>query len=146
MNSVILIGNLTKDPDTTVTQNGVAVSRFTVAVQRRYANADGNREADFIPVVAWRAQAESCAKYLKRGSKVAVRGSIQFRNYDAQDGTKRYVTEVVAEEVSFLQTRGGADLEGPKDDMEVLPEVQAKKAGLKDAVKPIRVDDGDFPF
>ncbi len=143
MNSVILIGNLTRDPETQSTQSGVTVCRFTVAVQRRFANADGNREADFIPVVAWRSQADNCAKYLKRGSKVAVRGSLQTRNYDAQDGTKRYVTEVVADEVSFLQSKS-ADLDESKGGLEDLPEVAAKKVGLGGTVKP--VDDTEFPF
>ncbi len=141
MNSVILIGNLTKDPELTSTQNNVSVCKFTVAVTRKYANAEGNREADFIPIVTWRAQADNCGRFLKKGSKVAVRGSIQMRTYDAQDGQRRFVTEVVAEEVQFLSTR-------QEEGLQELPEVNAaKKAGLGSSVKPISTaDDTDYPF
>lgn len=102
MNRCIIIGNLTRDPDLrTLPSSGVAVCNFTVAVTRKYANQQGEREADFIPVVVWRAQAENCAKYLRRGSQVAVAGSIQTRSYEVE-GSKRYVTEIVADEVQFL--------------------------------------------
>ncbi|MBQ4558388.1 MAG: single-stranded DNA-binding protein [Clostridia bacterium] len=105
MNKVILIGNLTKDPELTTTNNGVSVCRFTLAISRRYANAEGERETDFINVVVWRNLADNCHKFLKKGSKTAVVGNIQTRSYDANDGTKRYVTEVVAEEVEFISTK-----------------------------------------
>ena len=106
MNKVILVGNLTKDPELSTTNSGINYCRFTVAVQRRFNNAQGEKEADFIPVVVWRAQAENCHKYLKKGSKAGVVGTIQTRSYDAQDGSKRYVTEVLADEVEFLSSRG----------------------------------------
>ena len=103
MNKCVIVGNLTKDPDLrTIPSSGTSVCNFTVAVSRRFANQAGEREADFIPVVVWRIQAENCAKYLRKGSSVAVSGSIQTRTYDGQDGTKRYVTEVMADEVQFL--------------------------------------------
>ena len=102
MNKAILIGNLTRDPESTTLSGGIQKCTFTVACQRRYANADGKREADFIPVVCWRQTAELCAKYLAKGRKVAIEGTIQTRSYDAQDGTKRYVTEVIADNVEFL--------------------------------------------
>lgn len=102
MNKVILIGRLARDPEMRTTPSGVATTSFTIAVQRNYANAQGDREADFISCVAWRKQAENIAKYCSKGSQVAVEGRIQIRNYDAQDGTKRYVTEVIADNVSFL--------------------------------------------
>lgn len=102
MNKTIIIGNLTKDVETRTTQNGKTTSNFTVAVQRNYKNGDGEREADFIPVVAWGTTAEICSKYLDKGKKVAVSGRIQTRSYDAQDGSKRYVTELVADEVQLL--------------------------------------------
>ena len=105
MNKAILIGNLTRDPEYTTTASGIACCRFILAVQRRFANADGKREADFIPIIAWRQLAENCAKYLAKGRKVAIEGTIQTRSYDAQDGTKRYVTEIIADNVEFL---GGA--------------------------------------
>ena len=108
MNKVILIGRLTRDPEMRTTPSGVATTSFSIAVQRNYANAHGDREADFINCVAWRKQAENIAKYCTKGSQVAVDGRIQTRNYDAQDGTKRYVTEVIADNVTFLGSRSGS--------------------------------------
>lgn len=111
MNRAIIIGNLTKDPDVRATGGGVSVCSFTVAVQRRIKNQNGEREADFLPVVCWRGLADSCGKFLKKGSKVCVSGAIQTRSYDAQDGSRRYITEIIAEEVEFLTTRHTEDQE-----------------------------------
>ncbi len=108
MNKVILIGNLTKDPELSTTNSGINYCRFTLAVPKRFAQA-GERDAEFINIVVWRVQADNCHKYLKKGSKACVVGSLQTRSYDAQDGSKRYVTEVVAEEVEFLSTKNSAD-------------------------------------
>lgn len=102
MNKVILIGNLARDPELKQTGSGTAVCQFTIAVQRRFANSEGRREADFLNVIAWRQLAENCARYLAKGRKAAVEGSIQTRSYDAQDGSKRYVTEIIADSVEFL--------------------------------------------
>ena len=101
MNKVFLIGNLTKDPELASTNSGIKFCRFTLAVSRSYSK-DGKRETDFLPVVVWRAQADNCARYLKKGSKAAISGSIQTRSYDTQDGSRRYVTEIAADEVQFL--------------------------------------------
>jgi single-strand DNA-binding protein len=104
MNKVVLIGRLTKDPELKFTQgSGNAVATFTVAVDRRLSNKDGVRETDFIPIVVWGKQAESTANYMSKGKLIGISGRIQTRSYDAKDGTKRYVTEVVAEEVQFLE-------------------------------------------
>lgn len=108
MNKVILIGNLTRDPELATTNSGISYCRFSLAVPKRFTNS-GEREAEFINIVVWRGQAENCAKYLKKGSKAAIVGNIQTRSYDAQDGSKRYVTEVVAEEVEFIGSRNGGD-------------------------------------
>lgn len=105
MNKVILIGNLCSDPEPHTTQNGVARSTFRVAVQRRFTNAQGQREADFLTVVAWRQAAEFCNRYLTKGRKVAVEGSIQNRSYQAQDGSTRWVTEIIADHVESLDKR-----------------------------------------
>lgn len=105
MNKVILIGNLASDPESRTTSGGIAQCSFRLAVQRRFANASGVREADFLPIVCWRQTAELCSKYLLKGRKVAVEGSIQTRSYDAQDGTKRFVTEIIADSVEFLSGR-----------------------------------------
>ena len=102
MNKVILIGNLTRDPELSETPSGVAVCRFSIAVSRDYAGQDGNRETDFFNITVWRGRAEVCGKYLKKGNKVAVVGSLQNRSYDDKDGNKRYVTDIVASEVEFL--------------------------------------------
>ena len=107
MNKVILVGNLTKDPELTTTQSGINVARFTIAVQRKFKNANEEYESDFINCVAWRSSAEFIHKYFKKGNKIGIVGSIQTRSYDAEDGTKRYVTEVVVEECEFVQSKKG---------------------------------------
>lgn len=134
MNRVYLIGNLTRDPELAVTNSGVSVCRFSIAVQRRYSNAEGEREADFFNIVVWRAQGENCHKYLKKGSKCAVTGSLQNRSYDAQDGTKRTITEIVADEVEFLTAKAGGEagervIDNKKDVAELEP-----------------IDDDNLPF
>ena len=111
LNRAILIGRLTKDPELRYTPNGVAVASFTLAVDRPFTNQQGEREADFIPVVVWRKQAENCANYIGKGSLVAVEGRIQVRTYDAKDGQRRWVTEVVADNVRFLDKRGNTNLQ-----------------------------------
>ena len=105
MNKVILIGNLANDPEAFTTQSGISRSTFRIAVQRRFANAQGVREADFFTIVAWRQTADFCNRYLTKGRKVAVEGSVQNRSYDAQDGSKRYVTEIIADSVEALGSR-----------------------------------------
>ena len=105
MNKVILIGNLAADPELRRTASDVPVCTFRLAVQRRFSNAQGVREADFFTIVAWRQTAELCSRYLTKGRKCAVVGSLQTRSYDAQDGTKRYVTEIIADNVEFLGSR-----------------------------------------
>ncbi len=137
MNKVILIGNLTRDPELATTTSGINYCRFSLAVQRRFATSSGEREADFINVIVWRGQADNCHKYLKKGSKAGVVGTLQSRSYDAQDGTKRYVTEVVAEEVEFLSNRSG-DAPASQD-----TPAAASGAGSSD-LQPI--EDDDLPF
>ena len=132
MNKCILIGNLTKDPELTTTTNGVAVCRFAIAVSRRYSNSDGERETDFLNIVVWRSLGENCHKFLKKGSKVGVVGNIQSRSYDAADGTKRYVTEIVAEEVEFLSTRNNDE--------------GGRSNGGEEVAKLQPIDDDSLPF
>lgn len=106
MNKVILIGNLADEPKTSMTASGILKCTFRLATQRKYTNQQtGQREADFHSVVVWRQLAELCAKYLAKGRKCAVEGTIQYRSYNAQDGSKRYVTEIVADSVEFLSSR-----------------------------------------
>lgn len=104
MNRAILIGNLTKDPDLRSTASGLAVCTFSIGVSRRFTGQNGERETDFFNIVVWRKQAENAAKYLKKGSQVGITGSIQNRSYEANDGTKRYITEIIADEIQFLKS------------------------------------------
>ncbi|TKJ46405.1 single-stranded DNA-binding protein [Candidatus Aerophobetes bacterium Ae_b3b] len=103
LNRVILIGNLTRDPELRYTPDGTPVASFTIAVNRAFTTRQGEREADFIPIVVWRKRAETCSEYLAKGSQVAVEGRLQIRNYEDKDGVKRRVAEVVAWSVQFLQ-------------------------------------------
>lgn len=102
MNKAVLVGRLTKDPELRYTQSNIATLNFTLAVNRNFKNADGKYDADFIPIVVWRGLAEMLGKYLKKGARVAVSGRIQTRSYDGQDGQKRYVTELVAEDATMI--------------------------------------------
>ena len=102
LNKVILIGNLVRDPELTQTPSGISVCKFTLAVNRNFTNANGERDTDFINIVTWRGLAESCGKYLVKGKKAAVSGSLQTSSYEDRDGNKRYRTDVVADEVEFL--------------------------------------------
>ena len=102
LNRVVLIGRLAVDPRLSYTQNGVAVTTFRIAVDRPFTNQQGERETDFFPIVTWRKLAETCAHNLSKGRLVAVEGRLQTRSYTAQDGSTRWVTEVVAENVQFL--------------------------------------------
>jgi single-strand DNA-binding protein len=102
MNKVILAGRLTKNPEIRYTQTGKAVASFTLAVNRRFShNTNQEQTADFIPIVVWDKLAEVCSKYLFKGSQVLIEGRMQVRNYEAQDGSKRYVTEVIAQELVY---------------------------------------------
>lgn len=106
MNKVFLIGNLTKDPEMRSTQSGVAVCNFSLAVNRRFRNPQtGQQETDFLNVIAWRQLAELCGKYLAKGRKVVVTGSIQTRTYETKDGSKRTAWDIVADEVEFLTSQ-----------------------------------------
>jgi len=102
MNKIILVGRLTRDPEVRSTSAGFATANFTVAVSRNFKNKDGNYDADFLPCVAFRNTADFVSKHFKKGNLIGVEGRVQTRNYDAQDGTKRYVTEVVVENIEFV--------------------------------------------
>ena len=131
MNKAILVGRLTRDPELKSTANGTNVCSFSVAVNRRYKNAEGNYDADFINCTAWRQTAEFVSKYFTKGRMIGVVGSIQTRNYDDKDGKKVYVTEVAVDEVHFVESKGDnnnntapvADVNdfAPIDDTDELP-------------------------
>ena len=132
MNYVSMIGRLTKTPDIKQTTSGKNVCTFTLAVDRRYKGADGNATADFFSVQAWEKLAELCARYLDKGSKVFISGELRNRSYEAKDGSKRTVTEIIANEIEFLS-----------------PKSESAPAGST-AVPPVekweQVEDSDLPF
>ena len=105
LNKVILIGHMTADPELKQTPSGVSVCSFSIGVSRRYTKAGEQAQSDFINIVAWRQQAEFIARYFRKGAAICICGSLQTRSWDAKDGTKRYTTEVVAEEVSFVERK-----------------------------------------
>lgn len=133
MNKVILVGNITKDPELKTTANDIAVCSFTIAVNRRFTNAQGEREADFINCVAWRQTAEFIAKYFHKGKKIGVVGSLQTRSYEDKNGQKRYVTEVVVDEAEFVERR-------QEQGTSMLPGAEVANEGFHE------VDDPDLPF
>jgi single-strand DNA-binding protein len=145
MNKCELTGNLTKDPELKTTTSGLSVCNFTIAVSRRFKNQNGEREADFIPVVAWKQTAEFVAKYLRKGNRAGVVGSIQTRSYDAQDGTRRYVTEVIADEVESLTPK---DQPRAEDDPGYVPPAEPRRAAqsAKPTAPPADEIDEDLPF
>jgi single-strand DNA-binding protein len=156
LNRVILIGRLTKDPELRYTPSGVAVTTFTLAVDRPFTNQQKEREADFIPIVTWRQLAETCANYLRKGRLAAVEGRMQVRNYDNNEGRRVYVTEVIADNVRFLESpnSGGGNREegmsGSQDQgyNQQRPAVTREKNQdpFQDDGKPIDISDDDLPF
>lgn len=144
MNKVALVGRLTRDPELRTTANGVSVCTFTVAVNRRFRNAQGEYEADFISCVAWRQQAEFLAKYFAKGRMVGICGSIQTRNYE-KDGQRVYVTEVSVDEVHFVDSKGSQ----PQDSVSSAhsaPAADANAFSTDAGFMPMPSADDDLPF
>jgi single-strand DNA-binding protein len=118
MNKSIIIGRLTRDPEIKTTPSNVAVATFTLAVDRKFKNAAGERQTDFIPIVAWRTTAEFVGKYCQKGTKLVVCGSIQTRTYDDKEGRKIYVTEIIADEVEFAESKRDGDKKPDANEIE----------------------------
>lgn len=137
MNKVYLIGNLTRDPEISTTTSGISVCRMSIAVGRRFSNAEGGRDTDFFNITAWRGTADNCAKFLKKGNKIAVSGSIQTRTYDKQDGTKGFSIDIVADEVEFLSS---------KNDNSEASEGGAAMGGSAPVGDLQPIDDDNLPF
>ena len=131
MNKVVLIGRLTRDPELRYTGSNTPVATFSLAVNRNFQNQNGEREADFINIVVWRKQAENVKNFLTQGSQVAVEGRIQTRTYDGQDGQKRYITEVVADNVEFLGSKNSSN--------------NSNNSGSSKNAEPTPYDFGDMP-
>lgn len=141
MNKVFIVGNLTRDPELRSTRDGISVCSFTVAVNRRVRNAEaGQPEADFFRVTAWRQLGEICAKYLAKGRKVSVTGSVSASAYTAQDGSARASLEVTADDVEFLTPRGEVG------DMPAAPRAQAPAPAAPQSNGFVQVDDDELPF
>ncbi len=137
MNKLFLIGNLTRDPEMSETATGVAFCRLGIAVNRPYQGSDGERTTDFFNVTVWRTHAENCGRYLKKGSKVAIVGSLQNRQYEDKDGNKRQVTDIIANEVEFLSVR----TQGDGMDMEMPEPIRRSD---RPSLEPVNED--DLPF
>lgn len=133
MNRVFLIGNLTKDPELIITSADITNCKFSIAVTRSY----NKKETDFFTIVCWRGLAENCGKYLRKGSKVGVCGSIQNKNYEGNDGVRRYTTEIVADEVQFLTSKSEGE--------DTSEEVEAPKPTKIAELTPV-ADDDKLPF
>ncbi|MGN1338622.1 MAG: single-stranded DNA-binding protein [Candidatus Coprovivens sp.] len=147
MNKAIIIGRLTRDPEMRTTTSGLNSTTFTVAVSRNYTNQNGERDTDFINCVAWRKQAENISKYCTKGSQVAVEGRIQTRSYDAQDGTKRYVTEIIADNVTFLSGKGGSASDSNfGGDNSNIATTDISEDPFKDFGDEVALSDDDLPF
>lgn len=144
LNRVVLIGRLTRDPELRYTPSGVAVTQFTLAVDRPFTSQGGEREADFIPVVTWRQLAENCANYLRKGRLTAVEGRIQIRNYENNEGRRVYVTEVIADNVRFLESSRSGESTGNRNNGGSSHSNQSDS--FYDDGKPIDISDDDLPF
>lgn len=155
MNKVFLIGRLTRDPELRYTGSNVPVASFSLAVNRNFTNQSGEREADFINIVVWRKQAENVKNYLSQGSQVAIDGRIQTRSYDDKDGNKRYVTEVIADNVEFLGSKASnnnssSDNQGPTPyDFDKAPDTKGTDVDnnpFADFGSSIEISDDELPF
>ena len=161
MNKALLIGRLTRDPELRSTSTGRNVCQFSIAVNRNFTNANGEREADFINCVVWDKQAENLVKYQKRGNQIAVDGRIQTRNYEDKDGKRVYVTEILANSISFLDSKGtntssndfNSLPEPPREDsvssssnMSSMETVSVDKDPFEAFGDSIEISDNDLPF
>lgn len=148
MNKVILIGRLTKDPELRKTPTDVSVVQFTIAVNRAYQQ-NGEKQADFINCVAWRNQAENLAKYIKKGGQIAVEGSIQTRSYDDPNGVRKFVTEVICNQITFLESKKTDSGYGDLSQLEVPPMREnnfSQESPFGDIKSSFDISSDDLPF
>ena len=143
LNKVVLIGRLTRDPEIRYTAANTPVASFTLAVNRNFKNKEGGYDADFINITAWRRLAELISNTLQKGSLIAVTGRIHTSSYEAKDGTRRYTTDVVADEIAFLEKKGTSSAD--RSNEPAMYEKQSDDFGIPvDGFSPI--DDDDLPF
>lgn len=147
INRVVLVGRLTKDPEFRTTPSGVSIANFTLAVNRTFTNAQGEREADFINVVVFRKQAENVNKYLSKGNLAGVDGRVQSRSYENNEGKRVFVTEVVADNVQFLEPKGQSNNQSQQQRNQANPQqAQSKESPFANANGPIDIQNEDLPF
>src|SRR5690625_3519577 len=161
LNRVVLVGRLTRDPDLRYTPNGVAVANFTVACNRPFSNQQGEREADFINCVVWRRNAENLANYMKKGSMIGVDGRVQTRRFEGQDGKMVFVTEILAENIQFLESKGTSQNRGGEpsgfqqnrnqnqfqpNQSQSQNQNQNQEDPFSSSGDPIDISDDDLPF
>ena len=140
MNKIFLIGNLTRDPELTETPSGVPVCHFAIAVNRNYSSQDGERQTDFFNCTAWRGQAETIARFTKKGNKVAVTGSVQLRNYEDNQGVKRTAVDIIVQDIEFLTPKSNGD------SFDEVADAPRQSAPRKKPTLQAMDDDSDIPF
>jgi single-strand DNA-binding protein len=146
LNRIILIGRLTRDPELRYTPNGVARATFSLAVDRPFTNSRGERETDFINIVAWRQLGELCANYLKKGRLAAVEGRLEIRSYDNQEGQRVRVSEVIADNVRFLDSASGASGQNRPERMNNYENNRFDQDPFANDGPAIDISDDDLPF
>jgi len=147
MNKVILVGRLVKDPEVKTTQSQVSVCSFTIAVDRRFKAANGERQADFISCVAWRQQAEFLGRYFQKGSRVGIIGNLQSRSYDDATGKKVYVTEVIVDEIEFVESKHeGTQSSGYEGSRTAVTSNPPPAPSVDSGFYPAMDDDTTLPF
>ena len=150
MNKIILLGRLTRDPEIRTTSSGTTTANFTVAVNRNFKNKDGNYDADFLSCVAFRNTADFISKYFKKGRMISLEGRVQTRNYETEDGTKRYVTEIVVEGVEFAgdSKKEESEIAGDEDNKPELEDIDLPSSYRTDYEEnpEISLSDNDLPF
>ena len=148
INSVCLVGRLTRDPELRYTTSNVAVATFSLAVNRIFKDANGERETDFINCVIWRQQAENLANWTKKGALIGITGRIQTRSYENQQGQRVYVTEVVAENFQMLESRAAREGGNANGGYNQQPQQQAQNFGHSNQMQgnPMDISDDDLPF
>ncbi len=151
MNKVILIGRLTKDPELKKTPTDISVVQFTIAVTRPFQGQNGEKQADFINCVAWRNQADNLAKYIKKGGQIAVEGKIQTRSYDDANGIKKFITEVICDQITFLESKKSDSGYGDLSQLEVPPardnrNNDSQESPFADIKSNFDISSDDLPF
>ena len=151
INNVVLTGRLTKDADLRYTGTGTAIASFSLAVDRQFKSANGEKETDFINVVAWRKTAETLANFTRKGSLIGIQGRIQTRNYENSEGKRIYVTEVVAESFTFLESKKQSDSNGSSNQSTTYQgngnnRTQAQNDPFLNSGQEVSIDDFEMPF